>query len=137
MVGKILFSTVLLAVILSACAGGQNLPTPPEGMAALAGCDPAAATRWSAGEVLVWAAPYFGTPDGEGLYMLEPNQHAHTPLEADGSFFFPQLEPGSYVLVIGPTPEEARPVLGRDGRVQVFNLQSGQALDAGKVELAP
>ena len=65
----------------------------------------------------VWLAPF--TPvseDGQtGFYVLEPSVHPYTDMFPNGYFQLTSVPPGKYVIISGPTPEEAH---GRQGERQ-------------------
>ncbi len=71
------------------------------------------------------------------MYMLDPDRHPHTELAGDGSFALSSVPPGQYVLVVGPTAEEARLVVDAGDEPQVFAVQADQMLEIGEVDLAP
>lgn len=91
--------------------------------------------EWQGRELYAYACPFFGPSDEEGFYVLEPSVHPNAPVSPEGFFRLVNLLPGTYVIVIGPSPEEAIAVQ-ESGRVKVFHLQAGQVLDLGEVSLA-
>jgi len=45
--------------------------------------------------------------------------------------------PGLYVLVVGPTAERARLVLGDAGKMRVVEVKADLVLDLGSLEITP
>ncbi|MEM2795088.1 MAG: carboxypeptidase-like regulatory domain-containing protein [Thermofilaceae archaeon] len=91
--------------------------------------------NWKGRELRVYACPFSGPSDDEGFYVLEPSVHPSTTVSPEGYFRLTNLLPGAYVLVIGPSPEEAI-AFQELGRVKVFRIQAGQVLDLGEVSFS-
>ena len=66
-----------------------------------------------------------------GVFYLDPAKALSVPIEASGAFQVPDLEPGDYVLVIGVTPENAKPIMGDNNQARVIAVQAGQTVDLG------
>jgi len=91
--------------------------------------------NWAGRAVNVYAAPFYDAGEaGEGFFVLEPSIHPSTELDPDGSFALVNIEPRSYVLVIGPNPDDAR-TLQEAGTTEVFEATPNQVLDIGTVRL--
>ena len=91
--------------------------------------------NWKRSTVHVYAAPFYeAQTEGEGFFVLEPSIHPSTQLNADGSFELVDIEPRSYVLVVGPSPDEAQ-ALQESGTPKVFRLEPNEVLDIGEVRL--
>lgn len=145
---SILLPAVLLAGLLAGCAPAAAAPTasgpqptlivPSAGKGGLAGQVEQAAALWPDDELTVYAAPFTPVNDAgdEGFYVLEPNVHPHAPVEAGGYFQINEIEPGAYVLVVGPNPRESRLVINPQNKPQPFAIQAGEVLQAGKLVLA-
>ncbi|MHB0875610.1 MAG: hypothetical protein ACYC5O_06170 [Anaerolineae bacterium] len=84
----------------------------------------------------VWLAPF--TPvseDGKtGFYVLEPSVHPYTDMLPNGYFQFTSVPPGKYVIIAGPTPEEALPAK-ENGDSRVVEVKAGEVLDVGQFSL--
>lgn len=91
---------------------------------------------WGKKEVYAYAAPFFGDASkGEGIFALQPALHPSTRLGKDGLFLLINVQPGFYVVVIGPTPQEALAVRG-EGNVRIFQVFADQIADLGSIELS-
>jgi hypothetical protein len=110
------------------------LPTPASGTGMATGRIASRPDEWSGQELWVYFAPFVGDVNDEGIYVLEPSAHPRTRVSSDGSFDLINIPPGNYVVVIGPSPEEAIPVT-KDDRPEVFSVQAGELLEMGAVEL--
>jgi hypothetical protein len=91
--------------------------------------------EWASQQIFAYFAPF--TPSGEdgaGIYVLETSSHPNIAVGPDGVFQLGSVPPGSYVLVVGPTPEEAR-VLADGDRPRVIEITEGAVLDLGKIYL--
>lgn len=84
----------------------------------------------------VWLAPF--TPvseDGKtGFYVLEPSVHPYTQMFPNGYFQLTSVTPGKYVIIVGPTPEEAVPAK-EGGNSRVIEVKAGEVLDVGSFAL--
>jgi len=109
--------------------------TPVAGTAVIKGQVSADTLKWTGENIYIYAAPFSSIQgDQEGFYMLEPTIHPKTTVNPDGAFQFTQVPPGAYVLVVGPTPEEAV-AIQESGHAKVFRVADSQVLDIGKVSL--
>jgi hypothetical protein len=86
--------------------------------------------------VTLWTAPVMegGPPGGPSVYVLEPSIHPHGAIGPGNVLQVENVPPGKYVMVIGPTPEEAVPIRV-DGEAQVYDVVAGQLLDLGAIAL--
>jgi hypothetical protein len=125
---NILILVCLLAVTAGCggnAAGAQGeLPVLEKGMSGLQGRLTGAGGLW----------PYYAEGSG-GFYVLEPNIHPHAVVDGGGRFILSQVVPGSYVLVAGPSPEEAVLLVDGDGQTVIVTLQPDVWLDMGEVEV--
>jgi hypothetical protein len=135
---NILILVCLLAVTAGCggnAAGAQGeLPVLEKGMSGLQGRLTGAGGLWPGRETTLWAAPYYAEGSG-GFYVLEPNIHPHAVVDGGGRFILSQVVPGSYVLVAGPSPEEAVLLVDGDGQTVIVTLQPDVWLDMGEVEV--
>ena len=140
---------LLLAVLFAGCSPAApspvagvtpDLPTPialEAGKGGLSGQVAEAASRWSGETVTAFAAPFTAVNGQEqGFYVLEPEVHPHTNLDASGRFQMGSVDPGTYVLVVGPSAREGALVMNGDGKPRVFTVKSGELLQTGPLTLA-
>ena len=106
-------------ILAAACSPGISAPeTLPEELPVAAaetnlvtGSVENADNIWPEREITLFAATFKGTSEKEGYFVLEPGQNPHTDVAMDGSFTLSDLPPGQYILLAGPTPEEARKLI--------------------------
>lgn len=134
-----------LALALAACA--VQTPTPPAKPTQAA--EPSAqggvlrgqvmdtAGRWEEEPLLIFAAPFSGDDQGAGFFMLEPAIHPSAELNEQGEFVLSAVPAGRYVLVVGPTAEQALTVVDEGGETRVFTVETGEIVELGRVQLAP
>ena len=131
-----------LLVTLTACSAVAEVssPTPTNiqpavGMGGLRGTVLNSKELWKdRNKIYVFAAPFTGDDKGQGIYVLEPSIHPHTELDASGLFQLTDMPPGKYVLVIGPSPEEA--LVYKDGeKARVIDVPEGEVTDIGEITL--
>jgi len=138
---RLVFGLFFLLVACAPAVTPSTTPTrivPTSGMGGLTGSVPGARERWPDEPLLLFAAPFSGdAASGKGFYLLEPNIHPKTGLDADGSFQLNNAVPGLYVLVVGPTAERARLVLGNDAKMRVVEVKADLVLDLGSLEITP
>ena len=99
-------------------------PTLAAGLGGISGSLPSAMDRWPDQPVTIFAAPYLGG----GTYILDPLNHPHTTLNAEGDFVLVNLTPGSYVLIAGPSAEQGNPVLDDAGQLLIIEVSAGSIL---------
>lgn len=139
---------VVILALLAFCSGGclpsanrTALPaqtaTLAPGVGGLSGQIQRAAQTWPDQPLRIYAAAYYGEPDGGGFYMLDPDRDPSTPLASDGSFTLDGLPPGSYLLVAGPSAEQARRVVDADQQPALFEVQAGTRQELGTLALEP
>ncbi len=90
---------------------------------------------WKDRTVYVFAAEYVGNEQGEGIYVLEPSIHPYTTVDPGGFFQINDMPPGEYVLVVGPSPEEAIAVR-KDDKATIYKVVEGDVLDIGSINLS-
>jgi len=138
---RLLYTCLCLVCLLAVSSACQKatppIPVPEAGEGAITGQVLGLSGRWKEGPFTIYAAPYVGGEDGEGFYVLEPALHPHDELKANGYFQLNDVTPGQYVLVVGPTPEEAIRVVDDQQKPRVFTITAGQVLEAGKIQLEP
>ncbi len=90
---------------------------------------------WRLQEIQIYAAPFVSTGDeNTGFYVLEPSVHSHAKVLQSGEFRLINVEPGRYVLVVGPSPDDAV-AIQEDGTPTVFTVAADKTLDIGEVSL--
>lgn len=84
-------------------------------------------------EVKVFLAPFYEVGEGgEGFYVLEPSVHPQGTLEPGGSFEIADIEPGYYVILLGPDPTEAS-ALQADAQPRILRVLAGGVLNVGEI----
>jgi|YNPNPStandDraft_1061719.scaffolds.fasta_scaffold05263_7 hypothetical protein len=83
---------------------------------------------WGERELFIYAAPFYPTDGDGGFFILDPSMHPSGPVYYDGSFVINNVPPGKYVLVVGPTPEDAVAIRDPKGTVRIFAVEAGQVL---------
>lgn len=78
---------------------------------------------------------YWDESRSGGFFLLEPSVHPHVELQMGGYFQISNVRPGSYVIVVGPGPEDAVPIRDDDGEPRVFEVQPDEVLDIGEITL--
>jgi hypothetical protein len=150
---RLIFKIILLLALTYISAGCSQIehgklavsPTPQtggtapsqEGNAVLKGKLSAALRVWPGEELTIYAAPFIGQDAAHGFFLLDPDRHAHAALGGDGSFTINNLPAGQYVLVVGPRPQETRPVVDDQHQPRLIRVQSGKSMEMGELPLAP
>lgn len=137
-----LLAGLCILLALSACSPRAEIssPTPTKiqpkaGMGGLRGTVLNSKELWKdRTDIYVFAAPFTGDDQGQGIYVLEPSIHPHSELDPNGLFQLTDMPPGKYVLVIGPSPEEA--LVYKDGdKTRVIEVPEGEVVDIGEITL--
>jgi hypothetical protein len=106
-----------------------------EGMGGISGRLSAPMAPWAGREITVYACPFTPNKEGTGgFYILEPTIHPRAVVAADGSFQISDVPPGAYVIVAGPTPEEALAYRKAD-QPAVIDVVAGEVLALGDIEV--
>ena len=139
---------LLLLALCAACAPAHpglpaqpNQPAPApirpaEGFGGLTGHLEGLPDTWRQQPLQLYAAPFLDDGSGQGIYMLEPDVHPSGEIGSDGVFQLNDVPPGAYVLVAGPTPEEAHLLSGGGQQTGVVNVQADQVLDLGALKVS-
>ena len=130
-------------ILAAACSPGSSAPeTLPEEMPVAAPETNSITGRvensdniWQEREITLFAANFKGTSEKEGYFVLEPDQNPHTDVAVDGSFTLSDLPPGQYILLAGPTPEEARKLITEDGETAILRIKEGEQIEIGSAFL--
>jgi len=90
---------------------------------------------WKGREIFAYFAIFVPVErEDQGFYYLEPSEHPHVKVPESGWLQSGKIPPGLYVIVIGPTPQEALPV--RDGeQPRIVKVEEGKLVDLGEVHL--
>lgn len=91
---------------------------------------------WKNEQLYVYFAPFTPSDEtgDEGFFVLEPSIHPRVEVDRDGYFQVGNIPPGKYVVVVGPNAQDALPVR-QESRPRVFEVNSGETLDLGKIQL--
>ena len=92
---------------------------------------------WRDREVTIYAAPFTQTEsENQGFYVLEPSVHPSDKLDENGYFQIENIDPGAYVLIAGPHPDEGVPIEDPEtGQPMIHRVEGGEVLDIGEYEL--
>jgi hypothetical protein len=109
--------------------------TVEEGSGGVKGVLVALPSEWEGMELTVYFAPFYpGEGEEEGIYILEPSIHSSVQVHASGAFQLGDIAPGRYVVVVGPTPEEAWVL--RDGdQPRIIEITQGSILELSDLRL--
>lgn len=93
-------------------------------------------SSWEERELYIYFAPLTPTDarENEGFFVLEPSVHPRAEVYPGTSFQLGDISPQSYVVLVGPNAEEALPVR-QDSRPRIFEVEGGQILDLGEIEI--
>lgn len=136
----LLICALLILGLLASCApaASRAAPTafaPSAGNGGITGEIRHLPQRWASEELFIYAAPYAGDETQGGVYFLEPALHPHAPL--DGGAFQLDIPRGEYVLVVGPSAEEALLVVDDQGRpLRIIVANAGQIIELGQAALS-
>ncbi|HSJ54648.1 MAG TPA: hypothetical protein VLC52_12990 [Anaerolineae bacterium] len=108
--------------------------TPASGFGGAKGIIASKPAAWEALELTVFFAPFVGDENDEGVFILEPSIHPSKQIAPDGTFSLANIPPGRYVVVIGPTPDEAVAISEGD-RPRIYDVLEGEILDLGAINL--
>jgi hypothetical protein len=93
-------------------------------------------SSWEGQVLYVYLAPFFPGEEqgGGGIYVLEPSIHPSAEINSTGAFQIGNVEPGQYVVVVGPNPEDALVLLDGD-RPRVIDVSEGTVLELDALRL--
>lgn len=137
------FLILMFGLLLSACAaesGADKKSTaniPAEGTGNISGQVEEAVSMWPDETILIYAAPFYSDESHEeGFYMLETSSQAFDDLDQDGKFVIQNVSPGSYVLVVGPRPEEGLLIVDSDQNSLIAEVIENQTTHLGIIHPA-
>ena len=111
--------------------------TPLPDKAALAGkIVLSGATQSPLGNTVVRLANvYWNSDKSDGAVVLNGATSPGTTTNEAGEFFFSNIDPGDYAVVVGDVEAKSLTVTKPDGSAHVFTAVPGQILDAGLLEV--
>lgn len=135
------FLTVILVtiIVITACntKSAVSLPTPEIGKSALSGYllnskgAPLKNTTVRLAEVY-----REGENSEEGAYILDTAFSPGTITDESGFFFFKNIEPIEYVIVIGDIENNSYKIISQEnGRPKVWQAIDGKIIDCGKLQI--
>jgi len=151
---SVLIKLAALGIVVAGCNSGPAIPTVSVSLLPTPAASPLEPTKppafsadkgavvghvslpveWKS--VRAYLAPFYPDESGQnGFYLLEPSVHRSVDMRLDGYLQVSDVEPGKYVIVIGPSPEESRAIAADNGQPRVFNVEAGKLLDIGEVQL--
>ena len=81
------------------------------------------------------ARVFWGEQGSDGLFVLETASSPGSVTDADGTFFFPDIDPGEYVVIVGDVEAEHTVVEHADGSARVFTAVENDIVDVGTLEV--
>jgi hypothetical protein len=156
---KVLMSLLLFIMFSSACvssppklnpsvspispiqtpvAGPISRSTPLANKSALTGkvISSLALTRQPLANVVVRLAKvYWNAEKSDGAFALDGANSPSTITNESGEFFFANIDPTDYVVVVGDVQVSSAIVSKNDGSAKIFSTNSGQVLDVGTLEV--
>ncbi|HSV85245.1 MAG TPA: hypothetical protein VLH85_01630 [Levilinea sp.] len=134
-----LICALLILGLLVSCAPASTRVAPTDivplpGKAVITGEISGRPRRWANEALVIYAAPYSGDANQAGVYFLEPALHPHAPL--DGDAFQLDAAPGDYVLVVGPSAEEALLLVDDQSQPLRIKVKTAQVIELGRVALS-
>jgi hypothetical protein len=120
-------------------ASTPTLIAPKEGFGGIIGKVENPDLFWSDQELKVYAAEFYGDVEaGEGTYILETRLFPQSPLEGNGYFQLDNMPIKAYILLVGPDPESAKPVLNQNGNdALIVEVSENEVVNLGSVLLGP
>lgn len=116
-------------------AATVSLGTPEAGFGGAKGVLVTYPSAWANQTLRVYFSPFYAVEkEDQGYFVLEPTIHPSTELDAGGSFGLTDIPAAKYVIVIGPTAQDALPI-SEGGRPQIFEIVEGVVLDIGEVHI--
>jgi hypothetical protein len=71
----------------------------------------------------------------EGAFVIEAGSSPSTVTNDDGTFFFSNVEPADYVIVVGELQGDHVIIAETDGKAKIFTAEQGKTLDVGKLQV--
>jgi hypothetical protein len=86
-----------------------------------------------AGVVVRLARVFWNEQKTDGAFALEAARSPSTFTDADGVFFFSDLEPADYVIVVGELQGDHVIISEPTGKARIFTAESDKIVDVGKL----
>ena len=118
---------LLVLLLLSACADSSPL-TANEVGGTIAGRP----DQWKGRSLYVYAAYFYGEADS-GYFVLEPDLYPHAQVSRRGDFRLSQMPDERYILLAGPSPDEALRLMGAGGHYLMLRPDAERGIDLGEV----
>lgn len=122
------------AEIVETGEGKSTAISPAQGLGGLKGKLVNAQEIWPNRPLFIYTAQFYGEPEGEGAFILEPALFPSAELEQGGFFQINNIPPRRYVLIIGPNAESGL-AIREGGIVAVFEVRANLVLDIGDLFL--
>lgn len=78
---------------------------------------------------------YWNSDKSDGAVVINGATSPGTTTNEAGEFFFSNIDPGDYAVVVGDVEAKSLTVTKPDGSARVFTADPGQILDAGILEV--
>jgi hypothetical protein len=124
--------------IIVTMASTPTLITPLDGLGGIVGKVENAKNIWPDEDLFVYAAEFYGDIEsGTGSYILETRLFPRTNLDTNGYFQLNDLKAQAYVLVVGPFPESAKPILNEEQNdALIIQVSENEIVHLGSVLLS-
>lgn len=85
--------------------------------------------------IFAFAAPYVGDPEDEGIFIYGGDFNKFGEINSDGYFQIANLEPGIYILLIGPDINNVTVYQNSNRAVKIL-VEADQYADVGSISLS-
>lgn len=116
----------------------SSVPTPAPDTANVVGRVVAADTKspYSLAGMPVRLAQVFWNEDkSDGAFVLEGATSPSTLIQEDGYFFFQNVVPADYVIVVGDPFGQNAIITEPNGKARVITVEAGKTFDTGRIEV--
>lgn len=113
-------------------------PTPAPEVANVVGWVVAADTKsphMLAGMPVRLAQVFWNEDKSDGAFVLEGATSPSALIQEDGYFFFQNVVPADYVIVVGDPFGQNAIIMEPDGKARVITVEAGKTFDVGKLEV--
>jgi hypothetical protein len=140
-----ILTIILISIVLISCTPQSNNPSTKlspsptvakleQGLGGITG-KVALPSEWIEENVYAYAAPYVGDPEAEGIFILDKNSTTNSIISPGGHFQISNLNPGLYILLLGTSPNSARPH-AKDGSAIKIEVLPNEYVDLGVIDPA-
>lgn len=84
---------------------------------------------------ILFAKTQWNEQKNEGIFVLDTANSPGTLTRSDGSFMINNIEPGTYVIIVGDAIGVHTVISEPDGRAKVYTIEPNQILDIGIIEV--